>query len=67
MTLMGKDTVALVQKYVAGNFIYRILIAAQGVTIVISPDEGGQQLREFSRTFSSWTIALLLIQGLLQH
>ena len=41
---MGKDTVALVQKYVAGNFIYRILIAAQGVTIVISPGEGSTSI-----------------------
>ena len=44
-----------------------ICIAAQGVTIVISPGEGGGlQLQEFSRALSSWTIAFLLIQGLLQ-
>ena len=43
-----------------------ICIAAHGVTIVISPNEGGLQLQEFSRALSSWTIAFLLIQGLLQ-
>ena len=44
-----------------------ICIAVQGVTIVISPGEKwGLQLQEFSRTCSSWTIAFLLIQGLLQ-
>ena len=40
-------------KYVLEDFIKSICIAAQGLTIVISPGEGGHQLREFSRTFSS--------------
>ena len=44
-----------------------IFITAQGVTIVISPGEKwGLQLQEFSRALSSWTIAFLLIQWLLQ-
>ena len=53
-------------KYVAEDFNLGICIAAQGLTSSISPGEGGHQLREFSRSFSSWTIAFIMIQGLLQ-
>ena len=41
MTLMGTETVVLVQNYVAEDFIKGICTAAQRVTIVISYDYDG--------------------------
>ena len=66
MTLMGKDTVALVQ-----NMIRRISFKVfesllMDWQLLFHLLRRRLHLWEFSRTFSSGTISLLLIQGLLQ-
>ena len=66
MTLLGKDTVALLQNMLRRISIKGFVSLLSGLTISISPGERGHQLREFSRTFNSWTIAFMMIQGSLQ-
>ena len=48
MTLMGTDTIALVQNTLQRISFKGFVIAAQGLTIVISPGEGTAIARVFT-------------------
>ena len=66
MTLMGKDTVALVQNMLRKISFKGFVSLLSEAQLLFHLVRGGHQWLDFSRTFSSWMIAFMMIQGLLQ-